>query len=150
MLTILQCMRVGRKLVVQPITASPLRGTPCTNTKSIGIMPKERLQQPDLVSGDHWEIELFANVLDLGLILPLYLQSLHKLQILRELLKAKLTRLTMVIQHFQKFLPSTFKSSDAIDTQICSRLSEYGPILQQTKMEMLLYSFYHEYYGRPG
>ena len=89
-------VRVGGKLVVRPITASPLRGTPCTNTKPIGIMPKEPLQQPDLVSGDHWEIDISANVLDLGLILPLYLQLLHKLQILRELLKAKLTRLTMV------------------------------------------------------
>jgi len=98
-------------------------------------MPKEPLQQPDLVSGDHWEIDISANVLDLGLILPLYLQLLHKLQILRELLKAKLTRLTMVNQHFQKFLPSKIKSSEAIDTQICSRLSEYGLTHSPTKME---------------
>ena len=125
-------MRVGGKLVVRPITASPLRGTPSTNPKPIGIMPKERVQQQGLQSADHWEIDISANIMDLGLILPLYLQSLQKLHILRELLKVKLTRLTTLIQHFKQFLPSQITGIKAVDTQIHSRLSNYGLTLSPT------------------
>ena len=61
--------------------------------------------------------------MDLGLI---YQRSLQKLQIKRALLKMQLTQLTNAIQHFQEFLASAIISSEAVDTQIQSRLSWYG------------------------
>ena len=38
-------VEVGGKLVVSPMTASPLQGTHSTNPKPIGIMPKEQLHE---------------------------------------------------------------------------------------------------------
>ena len=54
-------VKVGGKLVVRPITASPLRGTHSTNTKPIGIMPKEQLREQNLQTADHWEIDIPTN-----------------------------------------------------------------------------------------
>ena len=119
-------VKVGGKLLVRPITASPLRGTHSTNTKPIGIMPKERLREQDLQTADHWEIDISDNTMDFGLILPIYLKSLQKLQILRGLRKVNLTRLSAGMQQFKEFLASKIGSGEEISSQTHSKLSEYG------------------------
>lgn len=110
-------VKVGGKLVVRPITASPLQGTHSTNLKLIGIMPKERLHEQELQFADHWEIDISTNTIDFGLILPIYLKSLQKLQILRGLWKVNLTRLSARIQQFQEFLASKISSGNEIGPQ---------------------------------
>lgn len=80
-------IRIRGKLVLRPITASPLKGTDTslmTTLSPMGIMPKERLRQQTM-SSDHWEMDVSTRTMDLDLIMSVYHKSQQKLYVKRGL-----------------------------------------------------------------
>lgn len=124
-------MKFGGKVVVRPITATPLLGTSVSmDIQPIGIMPKERERQQDLEHSDYWEKDKSISVEDYSSIRPIYQTSLQKLQIQRSLHKLKLTQMTKSIKYFQEVTSMVNSNEESnVDTEVRSRLSEYGLVL---------------------
>ena len=116
-------IRLRGKCIIRPAVASTLQATTATTSKAIGIMPKERMEHHQ--QADHWEKDNSTNIEDFCSIVPIYCTSLHKLQIKRILQKMKLSEMTRCIKYFQP-VTSTMKDNDEIDTEMDTRLSEYG------------------------
>ena len=120
--------RIGGKLVVRPITASPLQGAPALNIKPIGIMPKHRTHQPTVQSTDHWEMDTSTNTVDYCALVPVYHKSLQKLQIKRSLQKMKLMQMINSINRFEK-VTCIDNSNAETDTEFQSTLNDFGLVL---------------------
>lgn len=121
--------KVGGKVVIRPITASPLQGIPTGKKASIGIMPKDQLRQRVEHGSEHWEIDVSTAAMDLGTILPIYHRALEKLQIVRGLSKIQLPHLRSTVQHFQQFQASAIAVTADVDPNLKTRLDRYGLIL---------------------
>ena len=100
---------VKGKRIVRPIAAStckPVSIDPTyTPTKPIGIIPKFYSLNPEKQGYDHWEMDLSEEIIDMGIILPVYHNSLKKYQVLEGLLKEKLVQASKKVFSFQEFQP---------------------------------------------
>lgn len=105
-------------VVSRPIAAGPYRGTLNSASKPIGIVPKVREQQTTMNS-DYWEIDSAENTLDIEVIVPIYIRSLQKYQLMKAASEMGLSRLAEVII----FQPSTATLSNLTMKE---RLLEYG------------------------
>lgn len=84
--------KICSRVISKPINASNLRDLPPSNVKSIGIIPKVR-EQLQLQQTDYWEIDISDNTLDMECIVPIFIQSVKKYNIMKQLQVMGLSRL---------------------------------------------------------
>ena len=113
------------KNVVRPIVACSLQPTLATTMKPIGIMPKERIHDPE--QADQWEMDMSNNSEDFSSIVPIFHTSLQKLQLKISLKKMKLMQITKSIKEFQQFTSVVNLTKDS-DPNVTT-LSEFGLVL---------------------
>lgn len=73
---------VKGKCIVRPIAASTCKPVPTAPTpvKPIGIIPKCYSSHPEKQGYDHWEMDLSEEIIDVGIIIPVYHNSLKKIK----------------------------------------------------------------------
>ena len=113
------------RVASRPITASSFRKHQTGHSKPIGIMPKTREEQ-GVCHSDYWEIDLSQNIMDMQLIVPTYLRSLQKHQIMKALIRIGFSQLQGLAVQFTAFQPSTTCACECDVTPLTEQLSSYG------------------------
>ena len=75
----------------------------------MGIIPK---QQANKFNIDYWETDASETIVDYGLVIPVYQQSLQKLYVANDLMKLSITELAEKISNFQEFCISDIHISN--------------------------------------
>ena len=114
--------KIHGRFVIRPLVAS---GSPACVTKPIGIMPKVREEQY-LQNSSHCEIDVTENVMDMQLIVPIYIRSMQKHQIMKVLGAMGLSRLQNSANCFTPFQPSVVAASELSGLTTSCKLPEYG------------------------
>ena len=75
----------------------------------MGIIPK---QQANKFNIDYWETDASETIVDYGLVIPVYQQSLQKLHVAKEVMKLSIAELAENISKFQEFCISDIHISN--------------------------------------